>query len=151
MDTRTRSSSPLLLPEDSRTLFTGDAVGAQYPAFPILIPTSPPPSFDFQKAVASLDRLRALSPERLCSPHFGVVENADERLARDLDVLVHWKDEIQNLACQKSSVSNIVRAMQNQMCERAQQPVSKLPAHLRTTMRLNVLGLLAYLEWNSNR
>jgi len=31
--------------EDSGTLFTGDAVGVRYLPFPILIPTSPPPSF----------------------------------------------------------------------------------------------------------
>jgi glyoxylase-like metal-dependent hydrolase (beta-lactamase superfamily II) len=137
--------------EDSGTLFTGDAVGVRYPPFPILIPTSPPPSFNFQKAIASLERLRALSPKRLCTPHFGVLENANERFAQDLDTLLSWKDQLQRLASQKSSVSDIVRVMTNEICERALQTRAKLPEYLQTTIRLSVLGLLAYLEWDSNR
>jgi glyoxylase-like metal-dependent hydrolase (beta-lactamase superfamily II) len=137
--------------ENSDTLFTGDAVGVQYPAFPILFPTTPPPSFNFERAVGSLEHLRALSPKILCTPHFGVLENADERLAQDLVTLLSWKDQLQRLASQKSSVSDIVRVMTNEICERAQQPPAKLPEYLQTTIRLSVLGLLAYLEWDSNR
>ena len=137
--------------EESGTLFTGDAVGVQYPAFPVLIPTSPLPSFNFQKAVASLERLRTLSPKRLCTPHFGVFENAHERLAQDLDTLSSWKDKIQSLSSQNLPVSDIVRVIKNEISDRAQQPPAKLPEYLQTTIRLSVLGLLAYLEWNSNR
>jgi len=36
--------------EESGTLFTGDAVGVQYPASPVLIPTSPPPELQLPES-----------------------------------------------------------------------------------------------------
>ena len=137
--------------EDSGAIFTGDAVGIQYAAFPILIPTTPPPSFNFEKAEDSLERLRALSPRILCTPHFGVVDNACNRLAQDLDTLRSWKDHVATLASKTSSATKIVEAMTEELCKRAEQPPAKLPEDLQTTMRLSVQGLLTSLKWNSNQ
>jgi len=132
--------------EDGGTIFTGDAVGVQYPAFPVLIPTTPPPSFNFAKAVDSIERLRALSPRILCTPHFGVVENAADRLARDLHALLDWKDRIETLASRASSLTEILEVITNEICKRADQPRAKLPEYFRTTIRLSTQGLLASIN-----
>ena len=46
---------------DSRTgaVFTGDALGIHVPDLPVLRPATPPPEFDLERYVASIDRIRA--------------------------------------------------------------------------------------------
>ena len=46
---------------DSRTgaVFTGDAVGIHVPDLPVLRPATPPPDFDLERYVASIERIRA--------------------------------------------------------------------------------------------
>jgi glyoxylase-like metal-dependent hydrolase (beta-lactamase superfamily II) len=59
-----------VLDEASGTVLAGDALGARFPGGG-LYPALPPPEIDLAAGLASLDRLTALAPERLCLGHFG--------------------------------------------------------------------------------
>lgn len=50
-------------------LFTGDAVGLYIKGR--LLPTTVPPNFDLEASLATLDRLAALTPQKLLFTHFG--------------------------------------------------------------------------------
>lgn len=63
------------------TIFTGDAAGARLGDSPYLSVTSAPPQFHLEHTLASLDKLAALSPDRLFLTHFGGVETPAEHLA----------------------------------------------------------------------
>ena len=68
-------------------LFTGDAAGLYLGDG--LIPATPPPSFDLELSLATLERLSALAPKALCYTHFGLRPGA-EGLAEYGELLRWW-------------------------------------------------------------
>ncbi|HVP24170.1 MAG TPA: MBL fold metallo-hydrolase [Conexivisphaerales archaeon] len=60
-----------LLETDSRTLFTGDAVGMYVRERDTLWPASPLPSFRYEESMGTIESLRSQSPRRLLIPHYG--------------------------------------------------------------------------------
>lgn len=137
--------------EGTAALFTGDAVGVHYSAFPVLVPTSPPPSFNLEKAVESLERLRGLSPMQLFTPHFGLLDNASEKLEENVNALLGWKSKLERLTSSKSSVDEIVAVLTEEICQGIGRSSADLPDYLRTTIRVSALGFLRYLEWNAKQ
>lgn len=137
--------------EEDRALFTGDAVGVQYSTFPVLVPTSPPPSFNFEMAVESLERLQTLSPTRLYTPHFGVLDNASETLERNIHILADWQTKLQKLQSESSDTDEIVAIMTKEIRDAIQRVPVDLPEHLRITIRLSVMGFLGYLKWQAKQ
>lgn len=70
------------------TLWAGDAIGIVMSTYPILMPVTPPPTYDLAAQQATIDRLRQLPIERLLVTHFGpapysVAETLD-RMQEDL-------------------------------------------------------------------
>jgi glyoxylase-like metal-dependent hydrolase (beta-lactamase superfamily II) len=135
------------LQEETGALFTGDAVGVFSPAAPVLIPTSPPPSFNMDKAVASLERLRGLSPTQLLTPHFGLLRNAKERIGQNISALIDWRNKFDKLISARESIDEIVAVFTNEVGQTAGGSSASLPEFIRTTVRVSVLGFLAYKEW----
>ena len=68
-------------------LFTGDAAGLYLGDR--LIPATPPPSFDLELSLSTLERLSALAPKALCYTHFGLRPGA-EGLAEYGELLRWW-------------------------------------------------------------
>ena len=64
---------------DSRTgaVFTGDALGIHVPDLPVLRPATPPPEFDLERYVASIEHIRAAARSILLFAHFGPLHDAD--------------------------------------------------------------------------
>jgi glyoxylase-like metal-dependent hydrolase (beta-lactamase superfamily II) len=64
---------------DSRTgtVFTGDALGIHVPDLPVLRPATPPPEFDLERYVASIERIRAAARSTLLFAHFGPLSEVD--------------------------------------------------------------------------
>ncbi|MGE5187452.1 MAG: MBL fold metallo-hydrolase [Betaproteobacteria bacterium] len=60
-------------------IFPGDAAGTYIPEFDVVVPTTPPP-FRLDIALASLDKLINLNPTVLYFSHFGMANNAIQRL-----------------------------------------------------------------------
>jgi glyoxylase-like metal-dependent hydrolase (beta-lactamase superfamily II) len=74
-------------------LFTADAAGVYVPAHDGVYPTTPPPNFDFEQAVADTQVLSRLNPAVLCYSHFGPVQTAN-RLDEHVDVLTEWVETV---------------------------------------------------------
>ena len=64
---------------DSRSgaVFTGDALGIHVPDLPVLRPATPPPEFDLERYIASIERIRAAARSVLLFAHFGPLEDVD--------------------------------------------------------------------------
>lgn len=69
-----------LLDEATGALIAGDALGVQFPGSG-LYPALPPPEFDRDASLATLDALAALDPEVLLIGHFGPVRAPREAIA----------------------------------------------------------------------
>jgi glyoxylase-like metal-dependent hydrolase (beta-lactamase superfamily II) len=52
-------------------VFVGDAAGLYVPGRDVAYPTSPPPNFDLEAAVADTETIAGLDPDRLLYTHFG--------------------------------------------------------------------------------
>jgi glyoxylase-like metal-dependent hydrolase (beta-lactamase superfamily II) len=77
---------------DSATgdLYVGDAAGVYVPETAQLRPSTPPPDFDLDLALASLQRFRDVQPTRLLFSHFGPVDTVTDSLGQAEDELRVW-------------------------------------------------------------
>jgi len=78
---------------ENRGIFQGDAAGIYFPRVDATIPTSPAP-FHLELTLASLEKLKQLQPTRLYYTHYGLVENAVERLKRYEAQLKLWAEVV---------------------------------------------------------
>jgi len=74
-------------------VFTADAAGIYVPERDAVEPTSPPPNFDPEQALADVETIRALEPSVLCYAHFGPARTGD-RLEEYERVLGEWVDAV---------------------------------------------------------
>lgn len=85
---------------ESGILFAGDAVGVRLPDAGVLRPSTPPPDFDLDQAIASLRKFAGRSPSGIALAHYGLVpdpatvcEEAEGTLRRWADVAERaWRD-----------------------------------------------------------
>ena len=74
----------------SGLLFAGDAVGVRLPDAGVLRPSTPPPDFDLDAALASLERFAARSPSGIALAHYGLVPDPGTILDEAADTLRRW-------------------------------------------------------------
>ncbi|MFO7926061.1 MAG: MBL fold metallo-hydrolase [Halobacteriota archaeon] len=98
---------------DPRTegLFTIDSAGMYFEG--ALRPTTPPPEFDLETTLDTVDRLRAYDPDRLFYGHFGPgSRDAVRELDRYERLLPEWVDTVRELrADHGDDVASIVDAL----------------------------------------
>ncbi|RFS84084.1 MBL fold metallo-hydrolase [Actinomadura spongiicola] len=83
---------------DSQTgdLYVGDAAGVYIPETADVRPSTPPPDFDLDTALASLERFRSLGPQRLLFAHYGPVAEVEGTLERSAEELRVWVDTVRD-------------------------------------------------------
>jgi glyoxylase-like metal-dependent hydrolase (beta-lactamase superfamily II) len=131
--------------EGTGVIFTGDAVGINYPAFPALVPTTPPTSFNLEQSVQSLERIRNTSPTEFLTPHYGVMRNAEQMIGENVKALHDWKTRIEKMVKGSSSVDELVKTLTEETSQRAGRPLTEVPEYLRISIKVSVLGFLRYL------
>jgi glyoxylase-like metal-dependent hydrolase (beta-lactamase superfamily II) len=77
---------------DSGLLFAGDAVGVRLPDVGILRPATPPPDFDLDQALHSLQRFAERRPTGIALAHFGLVPDPQEILDEAAGTLTRWAE-----------------------------------------------------------
>ncbi len=63
------------------TLYAGDAAGVRIVPARHVLPVSPPPDFQYEQWLETLDEIERRSPDRLALIHFGVAEDVADHLA----------------------------------------------------------------------
>jgi glyoxylase-like metal-dependent hydrolase (beta-lactamase superfamily II) len=81
---------------DSATgdLYTGDAAGVYVPETKDVRPATPPPDFDLNLTLNSLQVMRDVGPTRLLFSHFGPVTDIDETLDASVEEIHAWVDTV---------------------------------------------------------
>lgn len=69
-----------ILESRNRGIFVGDAVGHYLDGTDVMVPVTPPPSFDLDLYISTLDRLLRLSISRIYFAHSGISEQVQEKL-----------------------------------------------------------------------
>ena len=71
---------------------SGDAAGVRIPPSHYVAPVSPPPDIDVEAWERSLDAIAERRPERLCLPHFGIVDDPQAHVERCRSALSTWAE-----------------------------------------------------------
>jgi glyoxylase-like metal-dependent hydrolase (beta-lactamase superfamily II) len=74
------------------TLFAGDATGVRILPGRHILPVAPPPDVDLEAWAHTLDAIEWRQPRRLALPHFGLVDDPAEHLARTREALDQWAE-----------------------------------------------------------
>lgn len=74
----------------SGILFAGDALGVRLPDAGVLRPSTPPPDFDLDQALHSLERFAERRPAGVALAHYGLVPEPEAVLAEAGDTLRRW-------------------------------------------------------------
>lgn len=97
-----------LLDDDTGDLYVGDAAGVYIPDVDLVRPATPPPDFDLDTSLASLDRFRALRPTRLLFSHFGPVTAVDSVLDRSATELHRWVEAVRDARAESAELDHAV-------------------------------------------
>jgi glyoxylase-like metal-dependent hydrolase (beta-lactamase superfamily II) len=82
-----------LIDSASGDLYVGDAAGVYIQETGDLRPATPPPDFDLEVALGSLEKFRALRPTRLLFSHYGPVSDVPEILDRSAEEISVWVED----------------------------------------------------------
>lgn len=139
-----------ILDEESGTLMVGDAVGVLLPEVGELRPATPPPDFDLEQSVASLQRFRSLAPTRLVLTHYGPVPDPQVILAEAEEALHRWVDRAEQVRCESpgAGVEEVAAALADSFAT----PPAGVPEQARRKFEIlngvhsNAAGIVRYLE-----
>ena len=129
--------------EDQHILVTADAVFMNFPSFPALIPTTPPPSFNPEEAEKSLKKLGEMQPTLLLTPHFGPKEAGETYIQHNIDRMWRWVREVERLSKEGRRMDEIVDQLVGLLCSEA--GVENAPPYVISSVRTSVMGLLHLL------
>jgi glyoxylase-like metal-dependent hydrolase (beta-lactamase superfamily II) len=86
------------------TCFSGDVTGVVIAPSMLIAPVCPPPDVDLEAWERSLDSIAERRPERLCLPHFGVVEEPAQHVERTRERLREWAARVRDGATEEEFV-----------------------------------------------
>ena len=123
--------------QSTGSLFSGDAAGLYLGGK--LLPTTVPPSFELDAALATLDRLIGLQPRLILFTHFGPGEPT--LLATYKELLRGWVNLVRHVRDQGASEEEIVETVLQEATRRGWTSTGPAKADLKMSVR----GALGYL------
>jgi hydroxyacylglutathione hydrolase len=129
------------------TLFTGDAAGIYVPEKDRIQQTSPPSQFNLETCLDDVRTIETITPETLCFGHFGPRAYDDELLSSYKRALVEWVEAVRQKREEAHSDENVIQ----HFSEHAKLTDVWGEEKARAEARLNVRGVLAYLDWQATQ
>ena len=136
-------------------VFTGDSLGVKLPDVGVVRPATPPPEFHLEKAVASIERLRAVRPAAMWLTHFGpqsagvrkidVGALCDESIAA-LRRWDEWVTEARSGSDELSDVARIVKDRARESMEGGLDPELVERMEQTTSYQMNTSGYMRYQD-----
>ncbi|MFM8774870.1 MAG: MBL fold metallo-hydrolase [Actinomycetota bacterium] len=110
-----------LLDSTTGDLYCGDAAGVYIPETAEVRPATPPPDFDLDLALASMRRMREISPPRLLFSHYGPVTSVEDVLERSETELIRWVEMVREARALQMDLDHAV-AMVRERTPRIELP-----------------------------
>ncbi|MGB9730115.1 MAG: MBL fold metallo-hydrolase [Thermoprotei archaeon] len=132
-----------VIDETRKILFSGDALGIIYPHFPVLIPTMPPPSFDFNMALKSIDVLESFKPKSVLIPHFGAIINDEHIFKKNKDTMSEWLRLISEMRSQGLTQNDAVSFLTTKVSKEIN---TEIPIYAIGSITITVMGVYNYLD-----
>jgi glyoxylase-like metal-dependent hydrolase (beta-lactamase superfamily II) len=136
---------------DSATgaVFTGDALGIHPPDARALRPATPPPDYDLELAIASIERIRERARgAMLLFSHFGPVEEVEHICDLAVERFRAWTDAVGEALERREDLDEIVRVLQEVARADAETGAeARLDLQAMETLssiRMNAMGIIDY-------
>jgi glyoxylase-like metal-dependent hydrolase (beta-lactamase superfamily II) len=138
-----------VIDEETGGLFSGDGLGVYLPDTNVLRPATPPPDFDVEAAVASIELAKRLEPPAILFSHFG--PRTDVRAVCDLAIerTRRWASIVEDALSRTDDLDQVARILMERTVDEAaasgERPSSVDDRYdLLTTYRTNAAGLVRY-------
>lgn len=129
---------------EKKALITADAVGTIYPKLGIMIPTTPPPSFEAELAMRTVDKLKQNEVEYLLMPHFGFRSDVERVFDETKLKIREWVEELRKLKNEGLNFEEIESRIKEKVLK--ESGLSKLPYYAEQSIHISILGILNYLD-----
>lgn len=131
--------------EKNKSLFAGDACGIYFKPDDNLLPATPPPSFDLEDSLESIDKLSQLDLKAILYTHYGAVYDPYPMLKRYQCLLKDWILEIKKARGKLGDDRRVIDKMLNKYSPRLKK-VGGNAHKIREEVAMNVKGALLYLD-----
>jgi len=126
----------------SQSLFCGEALGHYLPEYRLLYPAVAPPGFDLEVSRATIEKLRAVNPARICFSQFGWRDDPEwvfSEIHRQLDLCERL---VKNGLDRGLAVEAIIDRLQESLASQGMKSLEES----REMLRSIVLGYKMYFE-----
>lgn len=137
---------------DSRSggVFVGDAFGVFLPDVRVLRPATPPPEFDLELAIGSIERVAGRDPTVLLFSHFGPTPDVAPLSELAVTRLREWSGIVADALGSTDRVEDVVAALQErtdpELQEGGPQSGGRERYELLSSYEMNALGIMRYLR-----
>ena len=133
--------------EGTGILVTADSVGIIYPDVGVMIPTTPPPSFDPDTLISTLNKLRQNLIKQLLIPHFGVRTDYEDVFEKTKEKVRGWVRGVEKMEKEGLAIEKIQQEMEKNIM--AEAGLADLPIYASISIRTSILGILNYIKRRS--
>jgi glyoxylase-like metal-dependent hydrolase (beta-lactamase superfamily II) len=137
---------------DSATgaVFTGDALGIHPLDAAALRPATPPPEYDLELALASIERIRSLAGDLVLFSHFGPVREVDRICDLAARRFRGWTEAVRRELERTDDLDEIVRALEvearNDVETGSEAELDLGRMETLSSVRMNAMGIVRYWQ-----
>lgn len=138
------------LDDETGFMFTGDALGVSPQGIDAFRPATPPPEFNLEVAMASIQKIRRADPTALWLTHYGSVDApVDEACIQAADALNQWATWVQRARASSRDLDQVTAIVQEEdrrgLAGRLDEEATTR-MEMTTSYRMNVSGYMRYFD-----
>ncbi len=141
-----------IVDQETSSIFVGDALGVFLPDVRILRPATPPPEFDLELAVESINKVMDRQPARLLFSHFGPAEEVVHLCSLAVRRARKWTEIVEQALQETDDIRDVVRILKQRTAtelnpavgERAEAVADRY--ELLSSYEMNAKGLMRYVQ-----
>jgi hypothetical protein len=133
-------------------VFVGDALGVFLPDVRILRPAMPPPEFDLEQAVASVERIAAREPPLILFSHFGPAKEVPHLCQLAIHRMRKWTAAVEDALQQTEELADVVRILRARTlseinpADGERHEALEDRYELASSYQMNAMGIARYLR-----
>jgi len=148
-----------LVDSETGAVLTGDALGIHVPDLPVLRPATPPPDFNLELALDSIERIRSRATTLLLFAHFGPIRDVDRTCDLAEQRLRSWAETVREAMETTDDLDEIAERLVRESAldiETGSEATLDLDAleerlQLLSSIRMNAMGLIRYWKKRGER